>query len=78
MIRPIIGIDIHERLELSVKLIDVLAGRRLASGDVNLGSNIERMIIERELEELEDDIYREPGPLASFLPPRGHPLETDE
>ena len=34
------------------------------SHNQNLGSNIERMLIDRELKDLEDEIIRNPGPLA--------------
>jgi len=57
------------RLARSVKIIEVLEQRRAITGDENLGSNIERMIVERELEELEEQIYRDPGPLAPHLTP---------
>ena len=60
---------LRPRLARGAKMIGVLESRRLASGDRNLGSNIERMIIERELEELEEEIYRHPGPLAPHLTP---------
>jgi hypothetical protein len=49
-------------------MIRMIEGRRLSSGDVNLGSNIERMVIDRELSDLESEIQQNPGILAPYLP----------
>ncbi len=59
-----------ERLAKAVRMINVLDGRREASGDRYVGSNIERLIIEQELAQIENDIYRDPGALAPYLTPR--------
>jgi|YNPMSStandDraft_1061717.scaffolds.fasta_scaffold05789_5 hypothetical protein len=61
-----------ERLEKSLAILAMIDRRRESSGDPNLGSNIERMIIERELEELEREILLNPGPLTEQIarPPR--------
>jgi hypothetical protein len=48
-------------------MIRMIEGRRLSSGDDNLGSNIERMVIDRELSELESEIQQNPGILAPYL-----------
>ncbi len=58
------------RLVRAVRVINVLRTRREVSGDMNIGSNVERMIVRRELEEIEQDIYDDPGPLAAYVPPR--------
>lgn len=42
----------------------LLERSRQGSDDLSLGSNIEHMIIDRELSELEEEIIRNPGPLA--------------
>ncbi len=47
-----------------MELLDV---RRKAAGDPNLGSNIERQLVDRELRELEAEIMENPGPLARYL-----------
>lgn len=57
----------RNRLEKAVKMIDTLEERRYASGDAFLGTGIERMIIDRELNELAQDLYRNPGALASHM-----------
>ena len=59
--------DIKTRLERAVQMIRMIEGRRLSSGDDNLGSNIERMVIDRELSDLESQIQQNPGVLAPYL-----------
>ena len=59
--------DIKTRLERAVQMIRMIEGRRLSSGDDNLGSNIERMVIDRELSDLESQILQNPGVLAPYL-----------
>jgi len=54
-------------------MLELLESRRLASGDTQLGSNIERMIIDRELKDLEAEIYKNPGPLLECLVPVNRP-----
>ena len=54
----------------------LLERSRQTSDDPNLGSNIERMIIDRELSELEEEIIGNPGPLAPQL--TSHALRRGE
>ncbi len=56
-----------QRLEKSMSILAMIDRRRELSGDPSLGSNIERMIVDQELEELEQDILLNPGPLAPHL-----------
>lgn len=56
-----------ERLERSMAILAMIDRRRESSGDPSLGSNIERMIVDRELEELEREILSNPGPLAEQI-----------
>lgn len=56
-----------ERLERAAAILELLDRRRESAGDPHLGSNIERMIVSRELAELEEEIRREPGPLAAWV-----------
>ncbi len=60
-------ISSRERLGLAAQMIRVLDGRRQISGSAHLGSNIERMIIQRELDELESEILQHPGALGPHL-----------
>lgn len=59
--------SITERLEKSMSILAMIDRRRDSSGDRSLGSNIERMILNRELEELEREILANPGPLADQI-----------
>ena len=56
-----------QRLVKAVSLIALLDNRRNNSNNPHLGSNIERMLIDRELKELENEIIRNPGPLAKLI-----------
>ncbi len=66
--------DLKHRLQRGARLITLLDLRRELAGDGNLGSNIERMIIDRELRDLADQIRKEPGPLAPHLARVHQPL----
>ncbi|MCP5120051.1 MAG: hypothetical protein GY953_55350 [bacterium] len=57
----------HERLHRAAQMIQTLDGRRQALRADRLGSNIERMIINRELDDLESEILQNPGALAPHL-----------
>lgn len=59
--------DVTARLRREARLMSLLDRRRESTGDENWGSNIERMIVDRELGELAADICRNPGPLANQL-----------
>ena len=59
----------RQRLVKAASLIALLDQRRQVSEDPNLGSNIESMIIDRELRELEEEIALNPGPLAARTAP---------
>jgi hypothetical protein len=56
-----------ERLERAAAILELLDRRRASAGDPHIGSNIERLIVSRELAELEEEILREPGPLAAWV-----------
>lgn len=59
----------RERLARGARMLKVLEHRRRISGDKNLGSNIERLIVERELADLEREICLNPGPLVRLFVP---------
>ena len=54
-----------QRLAKAVRMMELLEARRRTSDDPNLGSNIERLIVARELRELEQEIASNPGALAA-------------
>ena len=53
-----------QRLAKAVRLIELLDARRQAAQDPHWGSNIERLLVDRELQDLEHEIARNPGPLV--------------
>lgn len=55
------------RLKNAAAILKTLDHRRAATDDPHLGSNIERLVIDRELRELEEEILRNPGPLAAYV-----------
>jgi len=56
-----------KRLSKAAFILATIDFRRRMEGDPGVGSSIERMIIDRELRELEDEISRDPGALAGRL-----------
>lgn len=60
---------LRRRLARGVAVLERVESRRRASGDPHVGSNIERLVIRRELDDLMEDIQARPGPLARFLRP---------
>ncbi len=61
--------ELRRRLARAVAVLERLESRRQVSGDPHLGSNIERLAVQRELDELTAEIRAHPGPLARFLTP---------
>ncbi len=61
--------ELRRRLARAAAILERLESRRRTSGDPHLGSNIERLAIQRELDDLATEIRAEPGPLARFLTP---------
>ena len=58
------------RLARRARILELLDQRRQATGDANLGANIEAMLISSELAELEEDIEYSPGALAPSVKKR--------
>ena len=58
-----------ERLSRCVKLLGDIDRHRERMRDPGLGLSIERRILDRELRELEADIFTDPGALAPILVP---------
>jgi hypothetical protein len=53
--------SIMERLQRGVTVLSELQQKRIASGDPQLGYDVEQSIIETELRDLELDIVCDPG-----------------
>lgn len=56
-----------ERLAFGVQLLALADQRRSTDSDPHVGTNIERLVVDRELEELEAEIRLNPGPLAKYM-----------
>jgi len=59
--------DIRERLQKELEILERLDNRRDAEQSPGVGESIERQILNRELRELEADILADPGALESQL-----------
>ena len=57
----------RERIELSAKILDLIDRRRVETGDPAVGRNIERMVLETQLRDLEEEILANPGALEFAL-----------
>ena len=60
---------LKKRLEEGVRFLEELDRMRLETGAPLAGFDQECLIIAQELRELEEDILRDPGPLAALLNP---------
>ena len=58
---------IKERLAQGVAILDGLERKRRKTNMPLFGYDIECLIVAQELRELENDIFRDPGPLERFL-----------
>ena len=67
------AVDIKERLTICANLLNEIDRHRASTGDAGRGSGIERRIIDRELREIEEDIFNDPGALAAQLVRLRHP-----
>jgi len=61
--------QLRRRLARAAAVLERLERRRRETGDPHLGSNIERLAIQRELDDLADEVRAHPGALARFLAP---------
>jgi hypothetical protein len=63
-------------MQLHVSIMELIDRRRRETGDENLGSGIEAVILAESLRDVEEDILAEPGALEPMLVPlrqRRHP-----
>jgi hypothetical protein len=57
------------RIEACEALLSLIARKRAETGDPTLGSGIERMVIARQIRELECDLLADPGAIEPVLVP---------
>jgi hypothetical protein len=58
-----------EELDLAEAVLELIERRRATTGDRELGSAIERAILEQEIRGLEHEIFENPGALEAMLVP---------
>lgn len=56
-----------ERMELCEAILALIERKRVETGDVGLGSAIERYIVEMQVKDIEKDIFENPGPIEPWL-----------
>ncbi len=55
------------RLELYEAIISLIERKRAESGDETLGESIERVVLDAQFGELEEDIMQDPGAFEPWL-----------
>jgi hypothetical protein len=56
-----------ERLRLYEAILALIDQKRVDTGDMSLGDSIERVVIESQFRELENEIFQNPGPIEPWL-----------
>jgi len=59
--------DTKNRMELSEAILALIEKKRIQTGDVTLGAEIEQVIIEGQFQELEHEILENPGAIEPWL-----------
>jgi hypothetical protein len=57
----------NDRLKLGEAIIALIEQKRAETGDESLGANIERVVLESQFRELEDEILENPGAIEPWL-----------
>jgi hypothetical protein len=58
---------IADRLALCEAVLALIEKKRIETGDPNLGSGIERVIVEGEFHDIEKEILEDPGAIEPWL-----------
>jgi len=56
-----------DRLALCEEILDLIERKRTETGDPFIGSAIERVVLDAQIRELEDDIFEDPGAFEPWL-----------
>ncbi len=56
-----------KRIELFEEILALIERKRAESGDESLGSSIERLVVESQIRELEQEIFDDPGAIEPWL-----------
>ena len=55
------------RLALSEEILALIEKKRAETGDESLGAAIERVILDAQMRDLENDIFEDPGAIEPWL-----------
>lgn len=56
-----------DRLALAEAILDLIEKKRQETGDESLGAAIERVILDAQVHDLENDIFEDPGAIEPWL-----------
>ena len=56
-----------DRMELCEAILALIEKKRIATGDESLGSDIERVIVESQFQDIEREILENPGAFEPWL-----------
>lgn len=57
----------RDRLELCAEILALIERRRIETGDESLGASIERVVLDTQFQELEQEILESPGAIEPWL-----------
>ena len=55
------------RIELCESILSLIERKRVETGDATLGSGVERLVIDRQIRELEREMFDDPGAMEPWL-----------
>jgi len=56
-----------DRMTFYGAILDLIDRKRTETGDPSLGSSIERLVLDAQVKELEQDIFEDPGAFEPWL-----------
>ena len=56
-----------DRMKLAAEILALIDRKRAEAGDPNLGSAIERVLLDAQIREIEQDIFEDPGAIEPML-----------
>jgi hypothetical protein len=56
-----------DRLELCAEVLSLIERKRMETGDETLGTSIERVVLDAQFQELEQEIMESPGAFEPWL-----------
>ena len=56
-----------DRMKFHEAILELIDRKRTETGDPSLGSSIERLVLDAQVKELEQDIFEDPGAFEPWL-----------